>query len=330
MQSLRYRPTRVNGIWLVSAGATVTVVALTAFLLIPPPPCRAAAVAAGPPALAAGPTGGAAGASAGAAAAAAAARSGASPARPLAGRGSYRTWTAGAQPRPGMPGTMYAGRALFYDPGTALGSCTLGPFPARGWYASLSPRQFAHGHACGTYLVVRGPSGTVRAEVVDLCPSCRATTVNLSRSAYDRIGDPRPGAAPVTYHWVADPRLRRPLGLRVSAPGPGELALQVVSHGNRLASVAITRVGPAAPAWRRLRLDAHDFWIARGVTSAGPFAVRIADVFGHQAILPRVMLIPGTMTRTATWLYQRRPAPAPAPARERPAPAHRPAAGCGR
>ncbi|MGE5135242.1 MAG: expansin EXLX1 family cellulose-binding protein [Gemmatimonadota bacterium] len=315
MRSARYRPARANWIWLSTAGITVVVAALAALRLAPPAACPAGSrtAASSPAARPAGRP--------------AAPAAAASPARPLAGLGGYRTWT-GGQPRPGLPGTVYAGRALYYDPGTALGSCTLGPFPARGWYASLSPRQFAHGHACGTYLVVRGPSGTVRAEVVDLCPSCRATTVNLSRSAYDRIGNPRPGTAPVTYHWVADPRLRHPLGLRVSAPAPGELALQVVSHGNRLASVAITRAGPATPAWRRLRLDAHDFWIARGVASAGPFAVRIADVFGHQVILPRIMLIPGTMTRTATWLYPRRPGPPPP--RGRPAPARRPTAGCAR
>jgi expansin (peptidoglycan-binding protein) len=305
MESARYRPARVNWIWLVSAGAAVAAAALTALELAPPPPCLASS---GARAVAARPA-----AAGSAAARSAAVEAGGGPVRPLAGTGAYRAWAAGGRPVPGLPGTVYSGRALFYDPGTALGSCTLGPFPARGWYAALSPRQFAHGHACGTYLEVRGPSGTVRAEVVDLCPSCRSTTVNLSRSAYDRIGDPRPGAVPVTYQWVADPRLPHPLALRVSSPVQGELALQVIGHGNRLASVAIAPAAPASPAWRRLRLDRHDFWIGHGFTGAGPYAVRIADVLGHQVVLPRVMLTAGATTRTTAWLYRRgRTAPAPA------------------
>jgi hypothetical protein len=299
MHSVRYRPARVNGIWLGTAGVTVAAAVLAAFLLSSPG-CPAAA---GASPSASGP------AAARPATAGPAAPGSAVPARPgglvqpLAAGGSG---IAGNGPRPGVPGAIYTGRALFYDPGTALGSCTLGPFPTRGWYASLSPRQFAHGHACGTYLAVHGPAGTVRAEVVDLCPTCHSRTINLSRSAYGRVGDPRPGVAPVTYQWVADPKLPGPLALRVSAPAPDVLAVQVINNGNRLTSVAISRspAGPAFPAWHRLRLNPDDFWVTRGITSPGPFTVHIVDALGNEVFLPSVTLIPGTVTRTGSWMYR--------------------------
>ena len=82
---------------------------------------------------------------------------------------------------------------MFYDPGQAAGSCGLGPFPAGGRYASLPPRSYASGRACGSYLDVYGPRGTVQAEVVDVCTECTAGTVNLSRAAFARIADPRTG-----------------------------------------------------------------------------------------------------------------------------------------
>lgn len=312
MRVVRYRPARANWITLSTAGVTVILAASVAFRLAPAP----CAVGAGPGGAAPDRDG-----AAGAPAAGTAAPAGRSQRLP---RVDGRHW-------PGLPGTVYSGQALYYDPGTALGSCTLGPFPAGEPLVSLSPQQFAHSHSCGTYLRVRGAAGTVRAEVVDLCPSCRGSTINLSHAAYERVLGPSPGSAAVTYRWVADPPLRRPVTLRASTADTG-LAMQVLSHGNRLASVAIApRTGAAAARWQRLRLNPHDFWVATGVTATGPFAVRITDYLGHQLILPRVMLTPGTVARTGAWLYRPgRPAgAAPASARSRQAPGQpRPARGC--
>jgi len=65
-------------------------------------------------------------------------------------------------------------------------------------------RGYAYGRACCSYLTVYGPAGTLRAEVVDVCPDCAAATVDLSRAAFARIANPgnspakaaRPGQPP--------------------------------------------------------------------------------------------------------------------------------------
>lgn len=311
--------------WLATGGLTVVVAALTA-LRLPAPGCVGAGGAAG--------SGTGTRATAGSPAHSPQRAQQDAQAAPPAAPGS----PANARPRPGFPGTVYSGRAQYYYPGRTVGSCTLGPLRRHGSYASLSPRQFAHGHACGTYVLVHGPAGSVRAEVVDLCPTCYSHTVNLSRHAYDRIGDPRPGVVRVTYGWVADPLLPGPLALRVTAPAADELAIQVLNHGNRLASVGIARpvAGPAAPAWRWLRLAPDDFWVARGLPGPGPFALRITDVLGHTVLLDRLTLRPGTLVRTTAWMYRAAGAAGSGGASARPAPAptavarsHHPAASTG-
>ncbi len=98
-----------------------------------------------------------------------AAAAGAGQARLAAGPARHR--------RPGrrqLPG-RYAAVAVFYDPGDAVGSCSLGPFPPGGRYVSLPPERFGHSAACGSYVTVQGPRGQVRAEVVDLCPGAPPT-----------------------------------------------------------------------------------------------------------------------------------------------------------
>ncbi len=221
---------------------------------------------------------------------------------------------------------------MFYDPGHAAGSCGLGPFPAGGRYASLPRRSYASGQACGSYVDVSGPAGTVRAEVVDMCPDCGAATVDLSRAAFARIADPRTGTVAVSYQPTVDPPLPGPLELRITAPGPpGTLAVQVLNHGNRLSSVAAS--GPGGR-WQRLIPGADGYWTgsldagdaaggtpggvsaAVGGAPAGPgrrglasgaagrrIRVRITDVEGHEVVLsgipPR-----RTVVHATAWMYR--------------------------
>lgn len=237
---------------------------------------------------------------------------------------------------------VISGHANVYDPGTVAGSCSLGPFRPGGRYAALPPGQYAGGAACGTYLEVSGPSGTIRVEAVDLCPTCSAATINLSRAAFRSIGDPSSGLIDVSYHRVANPRLPGPLLLRIADVGTrGLLVVQVRNTGNGLAAVSLG-VPPASPAgsdgrgggaqptaWHRMTLNRNDYWVARDVYHHGPFALRITDTQRHQVVLPRVRLIPGTVVRTATWLYRsNRPAGAAPRARTAPATSAASAAGC--
>ena len=286
------RPRRGNRIWLVTS--IVTVVALTGVAL------RWSTAGCGPVA-----------AGAGAAPAATGVIS-------MAGGTSPAAAAPGGQPRAGTgPPAAAAGHAVFYDPGRVTGSCALGPFPAGGWYASLPPASYAGGTACGSYLTVSGPSGMATAEVVDLCAECAAGTIDLSRAAFGRIGDPRAGTVPVRYWAPRNPPLPGPLALRIAvAGGRVPLAVQVLNHGNRLASVAvrITRAGLAARgAWVRLvpQPDGYWGWPAGQAGRAVPrrAGIRVTDVLGHRVLLPGVPLTAGgprnpLILRSRAWMYR--------------------------
>jgi expansin (peptidoglycan-binding protein) len=276
MPGLARKPARGNWIWL--GGALCAVVALAGV---------AVGTAAG------GPAGGGARATA-----------------PVPG-GHARAASPGAGGRPaarpgtGGPGGGYlAGTpavAVFYDPGTAVGSCSLGPFPASGRYVSLPPERFGHSAACGSYLTVQGPRGQVRAEVVDLCPGCAANMINLSRAAFAVIADPEPGSARVRYWPLGNPPLPGPLILRLGQTQAGLPTLQVRRHGNALAAVAVA--APGSPGWQALTLNGNGIWVATSRLGAGPFNIRITDVRGHQVVIRRVTLRPGRVIRTRTWMY---------------------------
>jgi expansin (peptidoglycan-binding protein) len=230
------------------------------------------------------------------------------------GSGPQATGPGAAQGSGGQParratgGHYLAGTpavAVFYDPDHAVGSCSLGPFPAGGRYVSLPPERFGHSSACGSYLTVRGPRGQVRAEVVDLCPGCAADMINLSRAAFARIARPGPGSARVRFWPVDDPPLPGPLILRMGQTRAGLPTLQVRRHGNALASVAVASPGMRVPAWRPFALSANGIWVASSHLGPGPVNIRIADTRGHQVVILRVTLRPGRVIRTRTWMYGR-------------------------
>jgi hypothetical protein len=140
--------------------------------------------------------------------------------------------------------------------------------------------------------------------------------INLSRSAFDRVVGAGPGSGPVTYRTELDPRLPGPIRLRVGATHTGRFAVQVVNHGNPLATVAVTdpralaaeRAAPGAPAvWQRLRPTTNGFWIAGHRLAGGPFLLRITDDRGHVVLLRRVTLVPGRVIRTRVWMYRAAP-----------------------
>jgi expansin (peptidoglycan-binding protein) len=196
--------------------------------------------------------------------------------------------------------------AVFYDPGHAMGSCSLGPFPAGGRYASLPPARFGHSAACGSYVTVQGPRGEVRAEVVDLCPGCAANMINLSRAAFTVIASPEPGSARVRYWPLGNPPLPGPLVVRLGQTHTGLPTLQVRRHGNPLAAVAVAVPGTAAPHWHGFALDGNGIWVARSHLGPGPFNIRITDTLGHRVVLLRITLRPGRVIRTRSWMYGHR------------------------
>ena len=217
----------------------------------------------------------------------------------------------------GDPGPALA-VAFYYDPARAEDRCSLAPLARDGWYASLPSGQYRGGALCGAYLNITGPLGTVQAEVVDTCPGCAANQVDLSVAAFTQTQRPAAGTARISYVLAHDPALPGPLAVRV---GPGStatsLTVQVVNHGNALASVAING--------KALSLRADGYWIAPGGAGPGPYQVSVADQDGHTALLTGIVLRPGALQQTGTLMYggttpsQPQPSPAPAPAPAPPA-----------
>ncbi|OUE18797.1 Expansin-YoaJ precursor [Clavibacter michiganensis] len=194
-----------------------------------------------------------------------------------------------------------SGRATHYslgpDGSTTNGNCSLPSIPTDRLYVAVSPDDYAGSAACGTYLDVTGPRGTVRVEVADLCPGCEHGHLDLSEEAFRAIGDFDAGIIPITYAPVADPAVP-PLAFRVKdGSNPYWTAIQVVDAGTELRSVEVR----AGAGWIPLSRTTYGYWVASGL-GAGPYAVRVTDVSGRTATVPGIELDPGRLQRSGARL----------------------------
>jgi expansin (peptidoglycan-binding protein) len=196
--------------------------------------------------------------------------------------------------------TASSGRATFYEL-ERLGNCSFHDVRVSDLYVALGPAEYRKAAACGSFLDVSGPKGTVRVKVADQCPECERGHLDLSRAAFSRIAEGAKGSVAVRYTTVVDPPAG-PLSFRVKE-GSSKFwfALQVDDHGNELRSVQVRSGGGA---WRTLVRADFNYWISETGAGTGPFQVRVADVRGHTAEVSGIRFRVGVVQRTSTRLYQ--------------------------
>jgi expansin (peptidoglycan-binding protein) len=203
-----------------------------------------------------------------------------------------------------------AGKATFYA-ATGAGNCSFDKVSTP-LVVALGPADYRSGAACGGYLDVTGPKGTVRVKVVDQCPECAAGHIDLSREAFTRIANPVDGIVPVTWRTVSDPTLPGPVTVRVKEGSSAYwLALRFDNHGNALTSAEL-KVGSG---FQKLQRTTFNYWIDENGAGGGPFTVRLTDATGRQTLVPGIRLSPEQVQRTAVNMYSGGAAQAATPAR---------------
>ena len=201
-----------------------------------------------------------------------------------------------------ITGAQASGEATHYELAAGgMGNCSYPSPPAGQLYVALPPSEYGGSAACGSYLQVTGPDGSVTVEVVDQCPECQAGHIDLSEQAFAKIAPLSAGLVPVSYHTIADPPLPGPLSMLVKTGSSAYyLALLPINNGNPLASVAVRQ---GSGGWQQLARTTYGYWLASSGAGPGPFTVRLTDSLGHQATVNGITISPGVVQATGTSMY---------------------------
>ncbi len=192
--------------------------------------------------------------------------------------------------------TTKTGKATFYDLAGTSGNCSLEP-PADDLYVALGPSQYSEGAACGAYLDVTGPKGKVRVKVFDSCPECAAGHLDLSRTAFKKIGAEIDGIIPIKYKLVKNPPVPAPISVRVKE-GASQywFAARIDHHANLLSSVQVASSGRG---FTKAQRTDFNYWIIDSGAGPGPFKIKITDVYGKTSTVSGIKMNPGTVQKTA-------------------------------
>lgn len=192
--------------------------------------------------------------------------------------------------------TVKSGKATFYDLAGTSGNCSL-ETPADDLYVALGPSEYSEGAACGAYLDVTGPKGKVRVKVFDKCPECQAGHLDLSRTAFKKIGAEIDGIIPIKYKLVTNPSTPAGVSVRIKE-GASQywFAARIDNHANLLSSVKVSSGGAFKSAYR----TDFNYWIIDAGAGSGPYKLRITDVYGNTATVSGIKMSPGTVQKTST------------------------------
>jgi expansin (peptidoglycan-binding protein) len=201
------------------------------------------------------------------------------------------------------------GIATHYVLAAGGGNCSYPSPPSDGLFVALSPSEYDGAAACGSYLEVTGPGGSVRAEVIDQCPPCQTGHIDLSETAFAKLAPLAAGLIHVTYRVITDPARPGPVSLRVKEGSSAYwLALLPMNTGNPVASVDVRS---ASRGWQELTRADYNYWIAASGMGAGPFTVKVTDTLGHLVTATGIGLDPGAVQATGLPMYgTTNPAPA--------------------
>jgi expansin len=196
-----------------------------------------------------------------------------------------------------VPGS---GTATHYD-STGGGNCSYPGSPPDHLDVALSHAEYGTADACGGYIDVAGPNGTVRVKITNQCPECEVGHLDLSKTAFARVAPLETGQVAVSYSLVRNPPLQEPIAVRVKN-GSSEwwMQIQAIDHGNPIATFELR----SGNGWRSLVHTDDNFWMAENPgPGEGPFTVRITDIYGQTVTIDGIALTPEQVQRTDARLY---------------------------
>jgi len=181
------------------------------------------------------------------------------------------------------------------------GNCSYAGPPSDGLFVAMSPSEYATAGACGGYLEVTGPDGSVRVKVIDQCPECATGHLDLSEPAFAELAPLKAGLINIHYTYLTDPALPGPVSIEVK-PGSSQYWLSLVADntGNPLSSV---QVQDSSGGWLSLSHANYNAWNSSSSAGPGPFTVRLTDTAGNQATVRNISLSPRSVQSTGSYMY---------------------------
>ncbi|KAI5458610.1 RlpA-like double-psi beta-barrel-protein domain-containing protein-containing protein [Mariannaea sp. PMI_226] len=168
--------------------------------------------------------------------------------------------------------TTYSGTSTFYGGNLAGGNCgfTTYKLPASIFGTAYSGAVWNNAAMCGACVEVTGPSGTIKAMIVDQCPECDQGHLDLFPDAFTAAGG-TDGIVKTSYKFV-ECGISSPLVLH-NKDGTSQywFSMQVVNHNEPVQSLEVSTDG--GKTWQKTVRQDYNFF-----ENSSGFGVQTMDV----------------------------------------------------
>jgi expansin (peptidoglycan-binding protein) len=170
-----------------------------------------------------------------------------------------------------------SGEGTFYG-ATGEGQCSFDASPGNLMVAAMNDHDYATAAACGEFVSVSGPNGSVTVRITDRCPECKPGDIDLSAQAFARIADPVAGRVPIGWQVVAGD-VAGPIAFRFKEGSTRYwTAIQVRNHRLPISGLEIKPAGSSA--WISVARTDYNYFVHPAEIAAGPLQVRVTALGG--------------------------------------------------
>ncbi|KAL4784617.1 RlpA-like double-psi beta-barrel-protein domain-containing protein-containing protein [Aspergillus varians] len=197
-------------------------------------------------------------------------------------------------------GATVSGKATFYGGNVSGGACSFSGYtiPSHLFGVAFSGQAWDSSAECGACVSVTGPNGnSIKAMIVDECPECAPSHLDLFESAFSELAATSVGIIPISYEFIPC-SISSPLILK-NKEGTSAywFSMQVVNANEAVASLEVSTDGGST--WQETTRSDYNFFENSSGFGTDSVDVRVKGISGGSVVVKSVGVSSGTSV-TAT------------------------------
>ncbi|KAM0556080.1 hypothetical protein ACHAPJ_006068 [Fusarium lateritium] len=205
-----------------------------------------------------------------------------------AGSGS----TSSSESTPLGDGASVSGSSTFYGGNLAGGNCMFSTYtlPSGILGTAFSGQKWDNGANCGACIEVTGPSGTIKAMIVDQCPECEPGHLDLFPDAFKAVGG-TDGIVETSYKFV-ECGITTPLVLHnKEGTSTNWFSIQVVNANEPVTSLEVSTDGGST--WQKTERKDYNFFENSAGFGSDSVDVKVTSSTGKTVTVSKVGVTAG-------------------------------------
>ncbi|OJJ58249.1 hypothetical protein ASPSYDRAFT_204329 [Aspergillus sydowii CBS 593.65] len=187
-----------------------------------------------------------------------------------------------------------SGKATFYGGNLSGGACSFSDYtiPSHLFGTAFSGEAWDNAAECGACVSVTGPSGnSIKAMIVDECPECASSDLDLFESAFTELGSASTGILPVSWSFTPC-SITSPLILRNKEGASAYwFSMQVVNANEAVASLEVSTDNGST--WQKTTRSEYNFFENDSGFGSESVDVRITGASGSSVVVKNVGISSG-------------------------------------